>query len=310
MKILFIARHKPHVLETVGRFVSDQIAALQKEGIEVALLPIKGNGLLAYFKYISELNKYLKHNKIDIMHAHNGFTGFIVNFCRKKPVVVTYHGSDINNTQTRFFSRMSILLSTVNIFISDNIRKKANVKTNYSIIPCGVDTELFKIYSKEEARKYFAWSLDEKIILFAGNFQNKVKNYPLAQSVIEKLPYKIRFVELKGFLRNEVGLLMNAVDMVLLTSLSEGSPQFIKEAMACNCPIVATNVGDISERIENVTHSYVTSFNRDEIKEKIMLVLEQNYVRTNGREEIFKQKMDSKNTAKKIINVYSKLLNK
>ncbi len=310
MKILFVARHKPHVLERVGRFVSDQRHALQLEGVCVDLLPIEGTGLMSYIKFIKTLKKYLKSNQVDIIHAHNGFTGFIANLQCKNPTVVTYHGSDINTKKTRFFSKLSIHLASENIFISEKLRLKTNTRKRYTIIPCGVDTTLFTPYSKEEARKHFNWGTDEKIILFAGNFKNKVKNYPLAQSVIDEIPYTIRFVELKGFLRNEVALLMSAVDMLLLTSFSEGSPQIIKEAMACNCPIVATKVGDIEERIISVSHSVVADFDKEEIKNHILSLLEKGYIRTNGREEIFRQGLDSQDVAKKIINIYTKIINK
>lgn len=305
MKVLFVARAKPHVLEGVGRFVSDQRMALQKEGLDVDLLPIPGKGILDYIRFIKKLNQYLKNNPdIDLVHAHNGLTGFFTNLQRKKPTIVTYHGTDINNKITRFFSIISTKLATWNIFISDNLRKKTNTNSAYSIIPCGVDTALFKPIDKQEARRYFGFSEDEKLILFAGNFRNTVKNYPLAKHVVDQIGSSVRLIELKGLLRNEVSIMMNAVDMVLLTSFSEGSPQFIKEAMACNCPIVATNVGDIALRIDNVSNCYVTSFDETEIKNQVLKVLSTVENRTNGRETIISQGLDNKEIAQKLIQIY------
>lgn len=308
MKVLFVARAKPHVMEGVGRFVSDQRMALQKEGIEVDLLSIPGKGLKSYFTYLFSLRKYIKNNDVDLVHAHNGFTGFIVNLQRIKPTVVTYHGSDLNNKMTRIFSILSAKLSVWNIFISEKIRMKSGQKNKYTIIPCGVDLSLFSIMDKQEVRKHFGFAENDKLILFAGNFKNQVKNYTLAKEVVDELNQEVKLIELKGFLRNEVGMLMNAVDAVLLTSLSEGSPQFIKEAMACNCPIIATNVGDIAERIEKVEQSYITNYNKNEIKDKVELVLSKDQIRTNGRDEIIRQGLDSQSVAKELIKVYQNVL--
>lgn len=308
MKILFVARAKPHVLEGVGRFVSDQRMALQNEGIDVDLLPIPGKGLKSYFAYLLALRKYLKNSNVDLVHAHNGFTGFIVNLQRIKPTVVTYHGSDLNNKVTRVFSVLSAKLAAWNIFISEKIQKKSGQNNKFVIIPCGVDLSLFEVIDKHKARSYFGYSDNDKMILFAGNFKNPVKNYPLAKDVVSELKPDVKLIELKGFLRNEVGLLMNAVDAVLLTSFSEGSPQFIKEAMACNCPIVATNVGDIAERIKNVENCFVTSYDKNEIKSKLMQILEQDQPTTNGREEVLRQSLDAKSVAVELIKVYQKVL--
>jgi teichuronic acid biosynthesis glycosyltransferase TuaC len=63
--------------------------------------------------------------------------------------------------------------------------------------------------------------------------------------------------------------LLNAADLLLLTSLTEGSPQVIKEAMACNCPIVATDVGDIREIIGYTDGCYITTFKPSDVAVKI-----------------------------------------
>ena len=67
---------------------------------------------------------------------------------------------------------------------------------------------------------------------FASNFSNKVKNYQLAKKALKHLNKKIHLIELVGYNRDEVNILLNAVDFLLMTSISEGSHQIIKEAMA------------------------------------------------------------------------------
>jgi len=100
-------------------------------------------------------------------------------------------------------------------------------------------------------------------------------------------------------------LLMNAVDLVLMTSFTEGSPQFIKEAMACNCPIVSTDVGDVKDVIKNTKGCYITSYIPEDVATKIELAL--NYgKKTDGREHI--KHFDNELIALKILNVYKKII--
>ena len=104
---------------------------------------------------------------------------------------------------------------------------------------------------------------------------------------------------------------MNASDCVLLTSFSEGSPQFIKEAMACNCPIVTTNIGDVNWVLGNTDGCYLTSFKPEDVAEKIILAIEfrETHGHTRGRERIIELGLDSETIAGKIISVYNEVLN-
>lgn len=123
---------------------------------------------------------------------------------------------------------------------------------------------------------------------------------------------KVNLIELKGIERQQVNLIMNSVDCILLTSFSEGSPQFIKEAMSCNKPIVATNVGDIEWLLSSIPGHFITSFDLEDVAQKIQLALEfsEKYGRTNGRDRIIELGLDSETVAKKIVCVYDSVLKK
>ena len=122
---------------------------------------------------------------------------------------------------------------------------------------------------------------------------------------IEKINKDIRLIELKGYSRQEVNLLMNACDVALMTSLMEGSPQFIKEAMACNCPIVSTNVGSVEEIYNNADACFLTSFNPEDVSDKLKLALEFGS-KTNGRDKI--AYLENQIIAEKIISIYQSVL--
>jgi teichuronic acid biosynthesis glycosyltransferase TuaC len=173
------------------------------------------------------------------------------------------------------------------------------------IIPCGIDLEIFQSIDMKIAREELSFMPDKKYILFSSGFDNQVKNSPLAFSAVEKIELKCELIELKNKSREEVNLLLNACDLLLLTSFSEGSPQIIKEAMACNCPIVATDVGDIKEVIGKTDGCFITSFEPEDVAEKIGIALKFDK-RTYGREKI--KNFNNKLVAEKVYSVYKKVV--
>ncbi len=312
IKVLCICKEVIHNIKRhnypVAEFVYEQNTSLSKLNFQIDYYLIKKNGFLGYLSEIVKLRVYLKSvaYKYDIIHAHGGHIGIIANSQRKIPVVTTYHGSDINYINNRLISIITILLSKKNIFVSKKLLDKVKLAPRATVIPCGVDLNLFRPLDKEYCRKELGFKLEEKIILFAGNRNNRIKNYSLAESAINLIGTGVKLIELNSFNRNQMNLLLNAADLLLLTSLSEGSPQIIKEAMACNCPIVATDVGDVKEIISNTYGCYIAHFSSKDLANKIKLALQFNR-RTNGRDAILK--LDNDLVAQKISDVYLEVLN-
>ena len=142
--------------------------------------------------------------------------------------------------------------------------------------------------------------------MFAGAFDNPIKNAHLAIEAVKQLN-GVKLLELKGYSRQQVALLMNAVDLCLLTSFSEGSPQFIKEAMACNCPIVSVDVGDIAQVIGSDEQCYLSNANVDDLVGKLQRALETGR-RTIGRGRLISLGIDQDSTISKLKTVYSQIL--
>jgi len=288
----------------VAPFVLDQAESLKVQGIEIDFYTISQKGLWGYLKSRKGLLQKIKEFTPDIVHAHYGLSGLFANLQRRVPVVTTYHGSDINYRKMFRFSRMAIVLSKFNIFVSQKNIEKVKPEQNYALIPCGVDTELFKPLNKAECRAKLGFTNDEKIVLFSASFDNKIKNPVLAKNAIELLP-DVRLIELKGYSRQQVSLLMNAVDAVLMTSFTEGSPQFIKEAMACNCPVVSVDVGDVKDVISGVENCFITPYDHKIIAECLHNVISSGK-RTMGRDKI--SHFDNQLIAEEIVKVYNKVL--
>lgn len=283
-------------------FIYEQIEAVKKNyNIEYDAFFIKGRGTIGYLKNLPGLNSKIKSYLPDLVHAHFGLSGFLACLQRKVPAIITFHGSDGHVPQVRFLSKIAAKLSQFNIYVSQAVNKLIYESKRDSVIPCGLNLDVFHPIETRIAREKLKMDADKKYILFASGFSNEVKNAPLAFTAVEKSGLSCKLIELKNKSREEVNLLLNACDLLLLTSFSEGSPQIIKEAMACNCPIVATDVGDIRNLISGIDGCFVTSFNPEVVAEKIKLALDFNK-RTNGREKI--KHFDNKLIAEKIFKVY------
>lgn len=286
-------------------FVYEQIEIIKKMyNVEYDTFFIKGKGILGYLKNLNKLKRKIRSYKPDFVHAHFGLSGLLATLQRIVPTLVTFHGSDANLPELTGLSRLASSLSQYDIFVSDKLKKRISSTTGYSIIPCGIDLDTFYPVDMKTAREKLNLDQTKKYILFASHFSNTIKNAPLAFAAVEKLDEKCELLELKNRSREEVNLLLNACNLMLLTSKSEGSPQVIKEAMACNCPIVATDVGDIKDVISGTDGCFITSFESEDVAEKISLALKFNK-RTNGLENILS--FDNALVAKKVYDIYSRI---
>ena len=289
----------------IAPFIEEQVNALKKIGLQMEIFGVKGKGIRGYLKNWKLLLQHINEFQPDIIHAHYGLSGLLANLQRKVPVVTTYHGSDINDKRIFRISKLTIRLSEHNIFVSQKNVDKAKLKKKFSLISCGVDTSVFYPQNQEACRREMKLSKEKKYILFAGAFDNQVKNASLALNVVSTLK-NTELIELKDYTRENVACLMNAVNACLMTSHSEGSPQFIKEAMACNCPVVSVDVGDVIELLEGVKHCYLAKYDIQDISEKLNLLFE-NGERTNGKEKISNMHLDSTSVARRILEVYNSI---
>ena len=305
MKILIVAsvnkgRFAPFILE--------QAAALEKEGCEVEWFGLQGKGVKGYLGNLSLLKKKIETSRPVVIHAHYGLSGLLANLQRKVPVVVTYHGSDINEPEVLRYSKMAMKLSAWNVFVSRQTLEIAQPKTHYSLLPCGIDLSDIQLTTQFEARKHLGLSEQKRIVLFAGAFDNGVKNASLAKEVVAQLhDSKAELLELKGFSREEVNLYMCAADVLLMTSFKEGSPQVIKEAMACGCPIVSVDVGDVKLRTEGVEGCFVaTTDNPNELAGLVQKAFAFEG-KTQGRDKLIADGLDNRNVARQLLEIYDKI---
>lgn len=303
MKLLIVARCKNGMF---APFITEQVEALKIAGVECSWFGVEGKGFFGYLRHLSKMNKAIKEFRPDMIHAHYGLCGLLANLQRRVPVVTTYHGSDINNPQVLKLSKWSIRFSAHNVFVSQNSIDLAKPRKAFSLIPCGIDPNDYPVIDKVEARRLMLLSPDGKLVLFSGAYDNRVKNASLAKAAIDLLP-GVQLIELKGFKRTQVATLMQAVDALVITSFTEGSPQVIKEAMACGCPIVSVDVGDVKDLIKGIDGCYIAERNAKSIADNLSKAIAFGK-RTEGRSVIIGKGLTNDIIASKLIRVYNSII--
>ena len=301
MKVLFVSSGKSG---DVGHVVKNQGESLVRYGIEIEYLTIK-SGLLEYLKAIPHINRRVRKGGYDLVHAHYSLSALAATIAGCSPLVVSLMGSDAFHNS---ILRLIIWLLSRRMWAATIVKTsemKSRLKLNNAlVIPNGVDTDRFVLIEKDTARKYLGLPPDKRIILFISVKNRPEKNFAMAKKAVESLhDASVEILHLYDTPNSEIPYYLNAADLLLLTSSREGSVNVIKEAMACNCPIVSTDVGDVSWVMSGTEGCYISEHDYESVAEKIKKALAFGR-RTNGRERILEIGLDSASVAKKIIDIY------
>lgn len=310
MRVLLVSRYKNNFKNHILPFVYEQGESLRKCGVDVDYFLIEGNGILSYFKSVKTLKHKIKEFAPDIVHAHYGLSGITAVLQRDVPVVTTFHNGETLGFKQNFLSSLASLFNKYTIYVAQHIYDKTYFKRkkDYTIMPCGVTLEDLPVLDYNSTREKLGFKSDTKYILFGGAFSNLRKNYPLLKSAVELIKdVKINIIEMKGLSRMQTTELMCACDVFALPSKSEGSPQALKEAMACNCPIVATDVADIKYLLGDVYGHFICTFEAENVADKIRNAIAFNG-RTKGRDRILKMGLTNEQVAKNLIEIYKHVL--
>jgi teichuronic acid biosynthesis glycosyltransferase TuaC len=309
MRILFV-RSGNNGIDSIS---TNQGESLIAQGVEVYYFNILGKGLRGYLSNVLKLREVAYTLSIDLIHAHYSLSGFLSSLSfTKKQVITSLMGSDVLSADniplrlTRFFSK--------NIWARTIVKSQAmkqQLKINSAIVlPNGVNFDLFKTYDKISALKEIGWNTNSKHILFSSDPERPEKNFKLAERSIEILRKQNSEIHIEIHFLKNIGHAVafkfyNAADVLLLTSLTEGSPNVIKEAMACNCPIVSTPVGDVFEIIAYTNGCYLTTYDPVNIADSLKKAIDFGN-RTNGRDNI--RHLESSKIALKLIKLYEETL--
>lgn len=302
-------------------FAHAEIARIAATGIETCVFPfVTSPRPDRLVRRISAIRSKIREFKPDVVHAHFGtITGFAAVAAANVPVVITFRGSDLNpspsdglirNALQKLLSNSAARLAKGIILVSRDLRDRLWLEhPNARVIPTGIDLDLFCPANAAVAREQLGWSLDDRIILFNAGTSPRVKRLDLAEKSVELLRESVPGVSLKvlrGMTPHDaLPLYMNAADCLLLTSDFEGSPDIVKEALACNLPIVSVDVGDVRERTRDVTRTAIVARDPESIASETARMLASKE-RSNGREKI--SELDSRKIRDAVIQVYREIL--
>ncbi len=304
-----------------------QIRSIEQHGIVCEIFKFRGSALtvikpIKSILQVLSLGFTVSTTKCDIIHAHWGSgLGFltVLSNLRNKPVVLTLRGSDVNRTVTekyfhyifkKILTNFSVLCADLVIYVSQDLYKKAIKKSgNYLIIPDGTPTEIFFPRKHEDIRKGLNWDPKSKYVLFFTLNRPVEKNLRLAIEVMEMVQKKVancHFLIIEEIMsQEELSLLFSAADLLLFTSTSEGSPNLVRESIACGCPVVSVRVGDVEKWINLSGSGKVCDYDPKNIVDAVVdsLTLPKSVLPHTA--DYFSTSESSKN----LLKAYSKIVN-
>ena len=290
-----------------GTFVRDEVEALRRLGLSIDVLFV--NGKRSRWRYLwapARLWGRLARRRYDVLHAHYGLTGLIARLQWCVPVVVTFHGDEVALGWPAHVSRW--LRDRVDAVIVTSRRVRDDLGAPQAcVIPPGVDFELFQPADRTAARVKLGLPLDQELVLFVGRatWEKRLEAIEAAVRLLAAERPNARLLLVSGQPHDQIPLYMNAGDVLLLLSGYEGSPMVVKEALACNLPVVASDVGDVAELISSVEGCALCDGTPEDAARKLADVLERGQC-VAGREAVAHLSLE--NEARKVAAVYERVV--
>jgi glycosyltransferase involved in cell wall biosynthesis len=289
-----------------GTFVHEQVEGLQKRGLNVDVLVVGGKRQkLSYIEGVRRFRQRIGEQRYDLIHAHYVFSGIVARLQAGHPLLVSFHGAGEMVGWVGLLCRLLAPLADA-VTVTSEEHKAQLGRKDARVIPCGVDLDLFVPMPKGEAREHLGLAKGRKLVLFVGILRPE-KRLDVIQAAVKLLQREDPNVELivaTGEPHQRVPLYMNACDVLALASDYEGSPVVIKEAMACNLPIVSVDVGDVAQVVGGTEGCYICRRDPADMAQKLNLALARGR-RTNGRQAIRRLGLES--TVEGVLDIYEEL---
>lgn len=311
-----------------GTFIKSQIDSLHKF-VDIELLVLPGNrGVIPYLLEIPRIKQRIKED-YDIIHVHFGHVSTLVKLIYKgnTPLITSYLGSDLLGIKSKsiFKALMGKLFTGLNRRYS-RYDTHAIVKTaemaellaphakEISVIPNGVDTDMFNVSDRLEAKEKLNLPKNKMVILFPADTCLMVKNFDLLRNALKEVDmknYHLVTFERGNIPYTMVPTYLRAADLVVCTSHHEGSPNIIKEAMACNCTIFSTDCGDVKWLLKGVLDGRILPPTKTAWTEAINDLIERGYAGVSNAREVLNEKdLGIEKVAERIMAIYTQATEK
>jgi len=289
-----------------GTFVHEQVSGLQERGLQVDVLVVGGKRRkLSYFEGARRFWRQLRQQDYDLIHAHYVFSGIVARLQRRYPLLVSFHGAAEMVGWVGWLCKALAPLADA-VTVTSEQHKRDLGRRDAHVVPCGVDLDLFVPMSRTAARQQLGLPAQGALVLFVGipRPEKRLDVIEGAVQILQRQDPNVQLLVVTGQPHERIPLYMNACDVLALASDYEGSPVVIKEAMACNLPIVSVDVGDVAQVIAGVEGCYICRRDPVDMAAKLGLALERGR-RTAGRRVI--QSLGLDNTVDSMLRIYEEL---
>ena len=299
MRVLTVVGELPSAANpSRGIFVQRQVESLRALGLDVDVwVPSGRPRALGYLLGMLQVSRKVRRGAYDLIHAHYALSGVVARAQWHVPVVVSYMGSDVlsargtgsvRGTVDPWIGRLLAAVVDAAIVKSDEMRGVLGRRRPVYVIPNGVDFDVFRPTDRADARRQLGLAPDRRYVAFVSDPARMEKDFALAQAALGLAASRVPDVEMLVVSKQpteRVVLALNAADALILTSRYEGSPNVVKEAMACNLPVVSVDVGDVRKIIGGTDGCFVCDHDPAELADRLVTVLARNE-RTDGRSAI------------------------
>ncbi len=324
MRVLMVTSEWPKLnAPTTTNFIRRQVESLQAAGVSVDVFAFRGRqNPYNYLAAWTRLRPLLTSGNYDLVHAQFGQSG-ILTFPKRLPLVVTLRGSDllgiISDKSGRYtwrgrmltqMSRFVASQSDAVIVVSDHMRQYLRTSAPVHVVPSGLDLEMFHPIPRDDARRKLGFDPNARLVLFVGRPHELRKRHDLAIAAVDilnqRLPAQLEIAW--GVPHSKIPLFMGACDVLIMASKHEGSPNVVKEALACNLPVVSVPVGDVPERLRDVEGCEVTPDDRPESLAAALERVLRRAGRVDGRSAV--QSLDESVLTQRVIEIYRAVLSR
>lgn len=297
------------LVTTPRSFFDQQVRVLEERGVRSTVVEVPrseaGRRPSDFGRFYARvLRETAPPSGYDLVHANYGLIGPFALAQPTRPVVLTVWGSEVMGYSRRLDRLTQRAAEHSDAVIAPSKAVSRELDAPHTVIPFGVDTGLFRPMDRDEARERLGWDADARIVLFPYDPERPVKNYTLAKRVVERASVDAELRTVSGLDYSEMPYVMNASDALLVTSHRESGPMVIKEAAACDLPVVSTDVGFAREILEGL-HRCTVGDTEAELVAALERVLDSDE-RSDGREVT--DGLDLDRMGDRLLTVYTTVL--
>ncbi len=249
-----------------GRWVADQVAEIRARGIEVEEFGFPP-GSRHYIPAMRRLRALLRRESFDLVHAHYGLAGWVARIAGARPLLVTFHGTDVRHgvvgpLSHRLVWRVDLVAGVSRaLFAEEDGRPGLPRVPGATVLPCGPELGRFAPAPRAAARAALGLDPTGRYLLFPADPARPPKRHDRAAALAAATGAEL----LTGGAIDPAAMAtwMNAADAVLVTSDHEGFGMVAIEALACDVPVLSTPVGVAPYLLAGIPGCLCTPFDLD-----------------------------------------------